>query len=138
MSQSTNAAANYAELATEATNMVVEAISSANERTLNYAKSIWEIVSRPIPAGQQQQNVRDGFERADQIVSLTVKELEHSLRKSTEFAEKMLAQNAKLQRQSIESLHNFACSTLTNVKQVVETAGERIDEFAKNVEKRAA
>ena len=138
MSQSTNAAANYAELATEATNMVVEAISSANERTLNYAKSIWEIVSRPIPAGQQQQNVRDGFERADQIVSLTVKELEHSLRKSTEFAEKMLAQNAKLQRQSIESLHNFAGSTLTNVKQVVETAGERIAEFAKNVEKRAA
>lgn len=131
-------ATNYAELASETTNMVVEAMASANERALNYAKSVWEIVSRPIVAGPQEPTVREGFDRADAIVSLTVKELETSVRKGAEFAEKMLAHNAKLQHHSIESLRTFTGSTLSNVKQVVETAGERLDEFAKNVEKRAA
>jgi len=128
--------ASYADITSETSKIVVDAIASSNERALNYAKSLWEIVSRPL-ASDQQYNVRDGFERADQIVTMTVKELEASIKKSAEFAEKIIGQGTKLQEQSIETLRSLAGSGLSNAKSVVEAAGDGLETLSKRVEETA-
>jgi hypothetical protein len=130
MSQSnTNAA--VAELAAETTSIVIDAIASSNERALNYAKSVWDIAA----ARPAESDVRGGFERIDKIVTLTVKELETSIKRSVDFSESMISQATKLQQSAAETFRNLAESGLSNAKQAVESTGDRLDTLVKRVEK---
>ena len=127
--------ATYADLAGETTTLIVEAIKSSNERSLRYVKSVWDVIAQPIESTDNgSAPVRGGVERLDKVVSLTVSELETSVRKNAELAEKLIAQGQKLQSQYAESARGFAEAGLAQAKQAFSIAGDRLDDLAKRVE----
>ncbi len=93
----TDATNSYVELSSQAYGLFVDACASANERALGYWKSLWEIASRPSTSTAVETNVRENFDRANQIVGLTISELQAGGAKAAEFAEKFVAHNAKVQ-----------------------------------------
>lgn len=114
---------NYFDLVQETATIIVDEISAANTRTLNYVKSLWEIAAR----SNGESALRSAYERAEAVVSLTASEIETSLRSSLEVTEKLLAQGKKLKTQSYESAREITDKALVNAKQVVEAASDRIE-----------
>jgi ElaB/YqjD/DUF883 family membrane-anchored ribosome-binding protein len=125
--------ATYAEIAKETMNLIVDEIGASNRRNVEFVKSLWEL-ARPSERTNASETVRDGFQRAESAVSLTVRELETSLNSGIELAEKLLGQSKKLQQQSFESAREFADKALSNVKQAVEATGDRIEGLSKKLE----
>lgn len=123
----------YPDLAKETMTLIADEIGASNRRTVEYVKSLWEL-ARPGDRGNAGETVRDGFARAESAVSLTVREVEASMNSGIELAEKLLAQSKKLQQQGFESAREFADKALSNVKQAVEAAGDRIDDMSKKLE----
>src|SRR5580700_9695390 len=62
----------YVELSSQAYGMFVEAYAAANQRALAYMKSLYEIASKPYPTTGPEAFVSERFDRAHQIVDLTV------------------------------------------------------------------
>lgn len=123
----------YVELSGQTYSLAVDAFASANQRALGYAKSVYEILVRQYP-GNAEGAVREGFERANQIVDLTVGELQVTGQKNAEIAEKMAAHAAKWQEtwtQAARGLLKLGISNMTYAKDAAETS---FDGFAKRVE----
>jgi hypothetical protein len=131
---SENATPSYVELSGQTYTLFVDAIAAANHRTLGYMKSLYEIASRPYASSAVETNVRENFERAHQIVELTVNELQATGQKNAEFAEKVAAHGAKLQDSWTHSLRGVLKSGLSNITYVKDTAETSFDGFAKRVE----
>jgi ElaB/YqjD/DUF883 family membrane-anchored ribosome-binding protein len=129
--------ATYAEIAKETMNLLVDEIGASNRRTVEYVKSLWEL-ARPTERTNPSEAVRDGFQRAESAVSLTVRELETSVNSGIEFAEKLLGQSKKLQAQGFESAREFADKALSNVKQAVDATSDRIDTLSRKLEESKA
>jgi hypothetical protein len=124
----------YVELSSQTYTLFVDAVASANHRALGYAKSLYEIASRPYASSAVETSVRENFERAHQIVELTVNELQVAGQKNAEFAERLASHGAKLQdswTQTLRGLLKTGISNLTYVKDAAETS---FDGFAKRVE----
>ena len=66
----------YVELANQAYSLFVDAVASSNQRALEYGKSVFEITSRPYASSAIDSTVRENFDRANEIVSLSVTELQ--------------------------------------------------------------
>jgi hypothetical protein len=123
----------YVELSSQTYGLVVDAYAAANQRALGYAKSLYEIVSRPY-SGALENGVREGFERANQIVELTVGEFQTAGQKNAELAEKVAAHAAKWQdtwSQAIRGMLKVGISNMSYVKDAAETS---FDGFTKRVE----
>jgi hypothetical protein len=123
----------YVELSGETYSLAVDAFASANQRALGYAKSVYEIMSRQLPSNAENA-LRDGFDRANQIVDLTVGELQVAGQKNAEIAEKLVANATKWQEtwsQAARSMLKLSISNMTYVKDAAETS---VDGFAKRVE----
>jgi hypothetical protein len=131
---SDNATPSYVELSGQTYTLFVDAIASANHRALGYAKSLYEIVSRPYASSAVETNVRENFERAHQIVELTVNELQASGQKNAEFAEKVASHGAKLQDSWTHSMRGVLKTGLSNITYVKDAAETSFDGFAKRVE----
>jgi hypothetical protein len=114
--------ASYAELSGETYSTFVDAMTSANQRALDYAKSVWEIVSRPYSSSAIEAAVRENFDRANQISSLTMQELQTSGKHSAALAEKLAAQAAKLQETYVHALRGVVDTGISNVNFVKESA----------------
>ena len=84
----------YLQISTETFGFFIEALTSANQRSLEYAKSVWEIASRPYGSSGVEGAVRENVNRSNEIMSLTVNELQARQQKLAEFAEKLVEQNA--------------------------------------------
>jgi len=67
--------AGYVDLSNKTYALFVEAYASANRRALEYAKSAWDILARPYNSTAVETTVRENFDRANQLVTLTVTEL---------------------------------------------------------------
>ena len=124
---------NYFELAQETATIIADELAAANQRTLSYFKSLWEIAGR----SNGESALRSADERTEAIVSLTEREIQKSLRSNLDVTEKLFAQSKKLQQQSYESAKEIADKALSNVKQVVEAAGERIEGLTERIEETA-
>ena len=79
----------YVALASQTYGLFVDAAASANQRALGYWKSLYEIASRPYASTAVENAVRENFDRANQVVSLTINELQANGAKSAEFTEKL-------------------------------------------------
>ena len=90
--------------------------------------------SRPYASSAVETNVRENFERAHQIVELSVNELQTSGQKGAEFAEKLAAHGAKLQDSWSHTLLGLLRTGISNMTYVKDAAETSFDGFAKRVE----
>jgi hypothetical protein len=126
--------ASYVELSSKTYSLFVDAYAAANKRGLEYAKSVWGVTSRPYSTAPIEAAVQDNFDRASQIVSLTVAELENNGQKVAEFAEEFAAQAAKFQESYTASLKGLLDTGLSNLTFVKDTAAQQFEDLTKRMD----
>jgi len=124
----------YAELATETYNVFVETFATANRRALDYLKSVFEITTRPYASTALETAVRENFDRASQLMSLTVSELQTSGQMASELSGKLAAHGSKFQETYAASMRGLVDTGMSNIKFVKETATQQIDDMAKRID----
>ncbi|GAC1304157.1 MAG: hypothetical protein NVS2B3_12460 [Vulcanimicrobiaceae bacterium] len=126
--------ASYIELSSQTYGLFVEAFSSYNKRTLEYAKSVWEITSRPYASSAVETAVRENFDRASQLVSLTINELQTTGQQSAEFGEKLVSHGTKIQESIVSSVKGYVDTGISNMNYAKESATQSYDEMTKKIE----
>jgi len=124
----------YIDLASQGYGLFVDAYASANQSALSYAKSLYDIVSKPYTSTAIETTMRENFDRADQLVSLTVTQLKTSGQKQTEFAEKVASYAAKVQESSLTAVKGVVKTGVSNLYYVKETTDASLDGLAKRVD----
>jgi hypothetical protein len=124
----------YLELSNQAYGIVVDAFASANQRGLDYWKSVWEIVSRPYSSTAVDANVRDNFERANQIVALSVGELQANGQRTSEVVEKLLSVTGNLKDSYVHSLRGLMKTGISNMNFVRETTELQFGDLAQRLD----
>lgn len=134
MTSSKEATASYVELSNQTYKLFIDALASANQRALEYTKSVWEISSRPYETAAFEAILRDGFERANKIVEAGIATLQANGRTSAELAENLVAQNAKLQESFTTGFKGLLETAISNLNYVAETASAQFEGFSKRME----
>jgi uncharacterized coiled-coil protein SlyX len=124
----------YVELASQTYALYVDAFAGANQRLLDYYKSVWEITVRPYASTGIEATVRENFDRANEIVSLTVTELQTEGAKSSELVQKLFAQNAKFQDSAVAAVKGLVNTGVSNVNFVKDTVAHQFDDLTKRLE----
>jgi hypothetical protein len=124
----------YVELSSQTYGLMIDAYATANQQWLGYAKSLYEIMSRPYASSAPEASVREGFDRANQIVELTVNQLQASAQQKAELAEKLVSHSAKWQDTWTEAVRGMFKTGIANMSYVKDTAETSFDGFAKRVE----
>jgi hypothetical protein len=123
----------YVELSSQAYTLFVDAFASANQRALDYSKSIWEIVSRPYASTAIETAARENFDRANQIVSLTIGELQATGQKNAEFAEKLVSHGAKVQESYVHAMRGLVDTGVSNISYVKDVATQQFEDATKRL-----
>ena len=76
----------------------------------------------------------ENFDRANQLTNLTVDELRSAGRESAEFAEKLLAEGAKVQDTALGSFRGLIDTYAANLNYVKETTSAQLDDLSKRLE----
>jgi len=129
-----NVAAAYAELSNEAYSVSVSALVSANRRLLHYWRSVWEIESRPLNSTSPESSVREGLERANAVLKLTVDELQAQRQESAKFTEQLSAQATKVKESSLAALSDVLDTAIGDLNRVKETTARTFDQLKKRLE----
>jgi hypothetical protein len=132
--QTKETTSSYADLTTQTYNVLVEAFAAANRRALDYAKSVYEITTRPYASSAVETAVRENFDRANQLMSLTVSELQSSGQMASELSSKLIAHGTKFQETYTASMRGLVDTGLSNMKFVKETATQQMDDMAKRID----
>lgn len=126
--------ASYVELSSQAYALFVDAFASANQRALDYTKSVWEIASRPYASTALETTVRENFDRTNQIVALTISELQTSGQKAAELAEKSFSHGAKLQETFVTATRGLVNTGISNMNYAKDTATKSFDDMTKRMD----
>ncbi len=126
--------ASYVELSRQTFSLFTDAMSASNKRALDYSKSLWEIASRPYASTAIETTVRENLDRTNQIVSLTIHELQTNGQKSTELAEKLVAHGTKVQETMMNSMKGLVETSISNMNFAKESATQQFDNVAKRLE----
>jgi uncharacterized protein YnzC (UPF0291/DUF896 family) len=124
----------YSELTTAAYQTFVEAVSSANERALGFTKSLFEITTRPYASTEMATLARENFDRLNQIVSLSISELQTNGSKAAELNTKVMEHGSKLQEAYVSSLRGAVDTGISNMQFVKDTTAQQMDEIAKRMD----
>ena len=130
----TEATSSYVELSSQAYSLFVDAYASANQRALGYWKSLWEIASRPYASTAVETTVRENFDRANQVVTLTISELQASGSKVAETAEKFATHNAKVQDSVSLAFRGAVNTGISNMNFVKDTTQQQFEDMSKRVD----
>ena len=82
--------------------------------------------------------MRENFDRSNEIITLTVNELQARQQKLAEFAEKLVAQNAKLQESSVQALRGVVNTGISNMNYVKDAAKQGLDDMTKRIDETQA
>ena len=126
--------ASYVELSSQSYTLVIDAMASYNKRALEYSKSLWEIASRPYASTAVETTVRENFDRANQMISLTVSELQTSGQKSAELGEKLVAHGAKVQESLVAAMKGLVETGISNMKYAKDSATQQFDNVTSRIE----
>ena len=126
--------ASYVELSSQTFSLVTDAMSASNKRALDYSKSLWEIASRPYSSTAIETTVRENLDRTNQIVSLTIHELQTNGQKSTELAEKLVAHGTKVQATMLNSMKGLVETSISNMNFAKDSATQQFDNVTKRIE----
>lgn len=126
--------ASYVELSSQTFSLLTDAMSAYNKRILEYSKSLWEISSRPYSSTAVETTMRENFDRTNQIVSLSIHELQTSGQKSTELAEKLVAHGTKFQETMMNSMKGLVETNISNMNFAKDSATQQFDNITKRLE----
>jgi len=126
--------ASYVELSSQGYSLCVDAFSDLNQRTLAYYRSLWDIISRPYASTAVETGARENFDRANQIVALTVNELSNAGAKNAEFGQKLAQHTAKVQDTWMNAFRGVVSTGISNMNYVKETATAQFDDIAKRLD----
>jgi hypothetical protein len=129
-----NASASYLELSSQAYNLFVDAMAKTNQRTLEYMKSVYEISSRPYASTALETTMRENFDRANQVLSLSIAELQTTGQQAVELNEKLVAHGAKLQESFVTTMRGVTETGISNMNFVKDATSQQIDELAKRLD----
>ena len=121
----------YLDLSSQAYALFVDAFASANQRALDYSKSLYEIASRPYASTAIETAARENFDRTNQVVTLTVDAMQTNGQKTAEFAQKLVAHGAKVQESYVATMRGLASAGVSNMNFVKEAAGQQADDMVK-------
>lgn len=124
----------YVDLSTQAYALFVDAFASASGRALDYSKSLYEIASRPYASTAVETAARENIDRANQMVSLTVDQLQTSGQQSAEFAQQLVAHGAKLQESYVATMRGLVNTGISNMNFMKETAERQAQDLARRVD----
>jgi len=130
----TDSTASYIELTTQAYKLLLDAAATTHKRVLEHAKNHYDILARPYTGASPDANIREGFDRANQLGTIVAAELQTTAQRNAELAEKLLAHASKLQDSLLHSCHGLSSTGLSNLNFVKEQTNAHIDTFAKRVE----
>jgi hypothetical protein len=123
----------YIDVTTQTYLLVLDALATTQKRVLDHARNHYEIIARPFTATTPDANIREAFDRANQIAAITAAELQTTAQKNAEFAEKILKHAAKVQAALLSAWQGFSNTGLSNLKYARETADGQVNAFAKGV-----
>jgi methyl-accepting chemotaxis protein len=106
--------AKYLELSNQAYGVIVDTFASAMRSRLDFWKSVWQIASRPYASTAIASIMGENFDRASELTSLTVGELQSRVQSTADFSQKFLAHIGKLQDATHETYRD--ASTVGRVK----------------------
>jgi hypothetical protein len=132
--QDTEQTKGYAELNTEAYSLAIDAFATTNRRALDFFKSWFEIVSRPYSSTAIESTVRENVDRANQIVSLTVSEMQSAAQHNSELFEKSMQFAAKWQETATHAGKGLVKTAISNLNYVREAGDAQYDEFKRRAE----
>jgi hypothetical protein len=124
----------YIDLASQGYGLFVDAFATANQSAMTFTKSLYDIVSKPYTSTAIETTMRENFDRADQLVSLTVSQLKTTGQTQADFAEKLTSYSAKVQESSLTALKGVVKTGVSNLHYVKETTGASFDGLAKRVD----
>ena len=124
----------YVELSAHAYTLFVDAFASANQRALEYSKSLYEITSRPYASTAIETAARENFDRTNQVIALTVDQMQTNGQKTAEFAQKLVAHGAKVQESYVAAMRGLVNSGISNMNFVKETADRQVDDMVRRVD----
>jgi hypothetical protein len=128
----------YLDLTSQAYTVLVDAYAATQQRYLGYGKSIFEVLTRPYASTALETTSRENFDRVNQIVELTVSELQHAGTSAAKLGEKIVSQNAVLQEKVLESARGMMTTAISNMNFVKDTTDKQFEGFAKRVEEMQA
>jgi hypothetical protein len=130
----TDSPASYIELTTQAYKLLLDAAATTHKRVLDHAKNHYEIVARPYTGTTPDANIREAFDRANQLAASNAAELQATAQRNAELAEKIAAHGTKVHDSLLQSWHGLSSTGLSNLNYVKEATNTHIDTFAKRVE----
>ena len=128
----------YVDLASQTYATIVDAFAQAQQRNLAYGKSVYEVLTRPYTSTALETTYRENFDRANQIVELTVSELQQAGAAAAKLGQTLVSQSATWQEKSMESARGLMKTTISNLNYVKDTTDKQFEGFAKRVEEMQA
>jgi len=128
----------YVDLASQTYATLVDAYSQAQQRNLAYGKSAYEVLTRPYASTAMETTYRENFDRANQIVELTVSELQHAGTAAAKLGQALVSQNALWQEKTMESARGLMKTMISNLNYVKDTTDKQFEGFTKRVEEMQA
>ncbi len=126
-------ASSLVDLTSETNKIIMDAITANYRRQLAYSKNIWGIVSRPYAGNDLKVNVGETIGRMENVVDLTMADLETTTKSTIELTEKVLSQATKARDESINVARTYAKSGVASMKHALETTEERLDTLSKRL-----
>lgn len=127
--------AGYAELALRMNRIFLDNMAAANQRSLDYWKTVWGVVARPYPSTAVDACARENLERATQVAGLTAAELQAAAHRNAELAEKLFGVAADLADSYAHSLRGLMRTGVSNANFVREAAELQFVDFAKRLDR---
>ena len=129
-----DSATSYIELSSKVYSLFLDALTSRTQRRLQYWKSVWEVSSRPYQSTAVEERVRDGFDRASQILDLTANELKTDGQNAAEFSEKLLSHATRFPDVALNVFRSVLNTSISNLDYVKETTQQQFDDLTKRLD----
>ena len=127
-------ASSLVDLTSETNKIIIDAIAANYRRQLAYSKNVWGIVSRPYAGNDLKVNVAETIGRMENVVDLTMADLETTTKSTIELTEKVLGQATKVRDESLDVARTYAKNGVQTIKAALETTEERLDTLTKRLE----
>lgn len=108
----------------------VDAATASNQRMLGFAKSAFEILTRPYSSTAVESAWRENLDRTNQIVELSVSELQTASTHASQVVESLVAHGTTLQETAMETARGLMQTSVSNMTFVKETSEKTLDTFA--------
>ena len=125
---------NYIDLSTKTFELSIEAMTSAANRALEYAKASFDVVAKPYPAIRPDAIINENFERTGKLVELREQFLHDAGIQYSGLANAAI-DHAKAWQETVQrGFQGLGEVMVSNLNYVKEATGHQIDGFTKHVE----